>query len=46
MVSTIQTTVVDTILAKYEKAGRDKLIPILQDVQEVEGFLSKDISVR
>ncbi len=46
MASTIQTTVVDTILAKYEKAGRDKLIPILQEVQEEEGFLSKESVVK
>lgn len=46
MVSTIQTTAVDTILARYENAGRDKLIPILQEVQEEEGFLSKESVVK
>jgi len=30
------------ILEKYKEAGRDSLIPILQDVQEKEGFLSEN----
>ena len=30
------------ILAKYPRAGRDALIPILQDVQDVSGFLSRE----
>ncbi len=36
---------INEILKLYPEAGRDKLIPILQDVQGVEGFLSKE-SVR
>ncbi|MGL1936225.1 MAG: NADH-quinone oxidoreductase subunit NuoE [Fibrobacterales bacterium] len=46
MVSTIQTTGVDNILAQYVNAGRDKLIPILQEVQEELGFLSKEAVVQ
>ena len=30
------------ILNNYQNAGRDKLIPILQDVQEAAGFLSRE----
>ncbi len=30
------------ILARYDNAGRDSLIPILQDVQEAEGYVSRD----
>jgi NADH:ubiquinone oxidoreductase subunit E len=37
---------VEPILMKYAKAGRDALIPILQDVQEAQGFLSKEAVVR
>ena len=33
--------VVDRVLDKYAHAGRDSLIPILQEVQEGEGFLSR-----
>ena len=33
---------VETILAGQPAAGRDALIPILQEVQEAEGHLSKD----
>lgn len=32
---------VETILNRYPDAGRDALIPILQEVQEAEGFLSE-----
>ncbi|MHB8079727.1 MAG: NADH-quinone oxidoreductase subunit NuoE family protein [Candidatus Krumholzibacteriia bacterium] len=32
---------VETILARHPGAGRDKLIPILQEVQEAEGYLSE-----
>ncbi len=31
-----------SILTKHQGAGRDALIPILQEVQESEGFLSKE----
>lgn len=30
------------VLRRYEHPGRDTLIPILQDVQEAEGYLSRD----
>lgn len=33
---------VETVLEKYPNAGRDSLIPILQDVQEVDGYISKE----
>ena len=34
------------ILEKHGGAGRDALIPILQEVQEAEGFLSRDAVVK
>lgn len=33
---------VETILKEHPNAGRDHLIPILQEVQESEGFLSQE----
>ena len=36
----------DGILAKYPQASRDALIPILQDVQEEQGFLSREAIIR
>lgn len=33
---------ITSILQKYPNASRDALIPILQDVQEKQGFLSKE----
>ncbi len=36
---------INEILNQYPEAGRDKLIPVLQDVQGEEGYLSKE-SVR
>ncbi|MBX7257942.1 MAG: NADH-quinone oxidoreductase subunit NuoE [Candidatus Hydrogenedentes bacterium] len=33
---------IDDILADYPNAGREALIPILQDVQDREGFLSRE----
>jgi NADH:ubiquinone oxidoreductase subunit E len=36
---------VETILARHQGAGRDKLIPILQEVQEAEGYLSEQAIV-
>ncbi|MEE4258693.1 MAG: NADH-quinone oxidoreductase subunit NuoE [Bacteroidales bacterium] len=35
-------TEVQTILKKYPDTGRDNLIPILQDIQSNDGYLSKD----
>lgn len=34
-----------SILDSYPEAGRDKLIPILQEAQEVEGYISKSAVV-
>jgi NADH-quinone oxidoreductase subunit E len=34
--------VVDSVLKKHPRAGRDALIPILQEVQEGQGFLSRE----
>ncbi len=33
---------VDTVLSQYSDATPDKLIPLLQDIQEAEGYLSMD----
>lgn len=33
---------IQKVLDRYGGAGRDKLIPILQEVQELEGFLSRE----
>ena len=33
---------VETILKEHPNAGRDHLIPILQEVQEAEGYLSQE----
>ena len=33
---------VDLVLERFPNASRDSLIPILQDIQDVEGFLSKE----
>lgn len=41
-----QSMDVTAILDKYPGAQRDKLIPILQDVQEKEGFLSRESVVQ
>ena len=35
-------TNINNILAQYPESGRDKLIPILQSIQESEGFISKE----
>ena len=40
------STCIDTILEKNPEAGRDALIPILQEVQEQEGFLSREAVMR
>lgn len=37
---------IDTILDKYPNAGRDSLIPVLQEIQESEGFLSKESVIK
>lgn len=43
MNSTIEKkTTIDEILNKYQNAKRDSLILILQEVQELEGYISKE----
>jgi NADH-quinone oxidoreductase E subunit len=37
---------IDAILGKYKNARRDLLIPILQEVQQSQGFLSRDSVAR
>jgi NADH-quinone oxidoreductase subunit E len=37
---------VENILSRHPSAGRDALIPILQEVQEEEGYLSRESVVR
>jgi NADH-quinone oxidoreductase subunit E len=37
---------VDTVLKRHPRAGRDALIPILQEVQENQGYLSREAVVR
>jgi NADH-quinone oxidoreductase subunit E len=36
----------DTVLKKHPRAGRDALIPILQEVQENQGYLSREAVIR
>ena len=40
------TADIDTVLERYPHAKRDALIPILQDVQQQHGYLSRDAVVR
>ena len=37
---------VDAILQNHPRAGRDALIPILQEVQEKQGYLSRESVIR
>ena len=37
---------IQEILGRYSDAGRDSLIPLLQDIQKVEGYLSREAVVR
>jgi len=37
---------IEQVLKNYPSASRDALIPILQDVQEAEGFLSREAVIR
>ena len=36
----------EKILEKYNQSGRDSLIPILQEVQEKDGYLSEESLVK
>ncbi len=40
------TADIETILARYNSARRDALIPLLQEVQDQQGYLSRDAVVR
>jgi NADH-quinone oxidoreductase subunit E len=40
-----KNTATTDILKKYDHAGRDKLIPILQDIQAAQGYLSKEAMI-
>ena len=37
---------IEAILEHYPHAGRDALIPLLQDVQEQHGYLSRESVIR
>jgi NADH-quinone oxidoreductase E subunit len=37
---------IEPILKKYSGSGRDALIPLLQEIQEAEGYLSRDSVIR
>jgi len=39
-------TTIDKILANYSDSGRDSLIPLLQEIQEKEGYLSETAIVK
>lgn len=39
-------TTVENVIGRFEHAGRDSLIPILQAVQEEQGYLSEDAVAR
>lgn len=41
----MENATVEKVMQRYPKAGRDSLIPILQAVQEEQGFLSEDAVV-
>jgi NADH:ubiquinone oxidoreductase subunit E len=46
MVTVNEAPHVDAILDRYEGRKRDALIPLLQDLQEANGFLTREILVR
>jgi len=37
---------IEQILDRHKQAGRDSLIPVLQEIQEVNGFLSREAVVQ
>jgi len=39
-------TQIENILQQYDNSGRDALIPLLQEIQESEGFLSEEAIVK
>ncbi len=38
--------IAENIISRYRKVRREDLIPILQEIQEAEGFLSKEAIIR
>lgn len=46
MDTTKKITDISEILNQYPNAGRDSLIPILQEVQDAEGFLSRNAVIK
>lgn len=38
----MKTTELESVIGRYTKGRRDSLIPILQEVQEVQGFISRE----
>lgn len=43
---TLGMSKIDDILSRYREGSHESLIPILQDIQDEEGFLSEDAVVR
>ena len=46
MTTTTAPAAIEEVLARYPNAGRDSLIPLLQEVQETYGFLSEESVIR
>lgn len=46
MIRTSPIAEIDAVLRRYPNAQRDALIPILQEVQEAQGFLSQEAVIR
>jgi NADH-quinone oxidoreductase E subunit len=42
----MMSTTVDKILDKYSRTGKEYLIPILQEIQETEGYLAEEALVK
>lgn len=42
----MSTTDIESILEKHPEAHRDSLIPILQEVQEIQGYLSREAVIQ
>jgi len=42
----MMTTDIEPLVSKYPEGRRDALIPLLQDVQEAQGYLSRDAVIR
>lgn len=46
MISTSPHDEIEAVLKKYVNAKRDALIPLLQEVQEAQGYLSREAVIR